>query len=93
MRGVSASAAIAVEWTLLGVCLALILARLYLRLHLQHKKLILSDYLICLAWLSGTAEAALDIELKKLGWLDSGSTWSNFVDNTNNLRLTEKART
>lgn len=81
----------AVEWTLLGTCLALILARLYLRLHLERKCLILSDYFICLAWLCGTWEAAADLELKKLGWLNPSITWLKLESNKSS-RLTEKVR-
>ncbi|KAH8694263.1 hypothetical protein BGW36DRAFT_384618 [Talaromyces proteolyticus] len=90
MRAVSTATVIAVEWTVLGFCLALILARLYLQLLLQRKRLFLSDYFICLAWLSGIWGAALDIELKKLGWLNPSTTWLKFESIANRRHLTQK---
>jgi hypothetical protein len=79
-----------VEWTILGFSIALILARLYLQLVLQRKRLFLSDYFICLAWLSGIWGAALDIELKKLGWLNPSTTWPKFESVANRRYLTQE---
>ncbi|KAB8211093.1 hypothetical protein BDV34DRAFT_236085 [Aspergillus parasiticus] len=90
MGAVNSAAVIAVEWALLGICLALVLARLHLRLRLQLKRPILSDYCICLAWLCGIWGAVLDIELKKLGWLSPATTWFDFPSNTPNPDLTIK---
>lgn len=70
----------------------MILARLYLRLRLQHQRLILSDYFICLAWLSAISQAAIDIEFKKLGLLDSSSKWSRFESTTGNPYVTQTVR-
>lgn len=83
----------AVEWVLLGLCLTLIVARLHLRLFLQHKQLILSDYLICLAWLSGIWEAAADIEVMRLGFLKASTTWFDPQTDTNNLSSIQKVST
>ncbi|KAL5366564.1 hypothetical protein BJX96DRAFT_170035 [Aspergillus floccosus] len=69
MHVVSTATVIAVEWTLLGLCLFLVLARLFLRLYLEHRKLIFSDYLLCLAFLSGVCLAALDLKLMLLGFV------------------------
>ncbi|KAE8318328.1 hypothetical protein BDV41DRAFT_591039 [Aspergillus transmontanensis] len=90
MGAVSSAAVIAVEWALLGICLALVLARLHLRLRIQLKRPILSDYCICLAWLCGIWGAVLDIELKKLRWLSPATTWIDFLSNTPNPDLTIK---
>jgi hypothetical protein len=89
MGVVSAATVIAVVWTLQGICLTLILARLYLRLRLQHQKLILSDYFICLAWLSAICQAAVEIEFKKLGLLNSSSTWAKYGSTTGNPYVTQ----
>ncbi|KAL2866494.1 uncharacterized protein BJX67DRAFT_354949 [Aspergillus lucknowensis] len=90
MRVASTATVLAVEWVLLGLCLALIVARLHLRLFLQHKQLILSDYLICLAWLSGTWQAAADIAVMRLGFLKASTTWFDPQTDTNNLSSIQK---
>ncbi|KAE8336605.1 hypothetical protein BDV24DRAFT_110116 [Aspergillus arachidicola] len=90
MRALSSTTVIAVEWTFLGLCLVVILARLYLRLCLQLQKAIPSDYLMCLAWLCGVWAAVNDIILKKLGWLNSESTWFDFPSDTSNAQLTQR---
>jgi hypothetical protein len=79
----------ATEWALLGLAFTMIVARCYLRLYLQRKNLILADYLICLAWLSGVWQAAWDIVLAKLGWLDSALTPTEISQTTS---YTNKAR-
>jgi hypothetical protein len=61
--------------------------------HLQHRRLIASDYFTCLAFLSGICGAALDIKLMKLGWLNPSTTWSEFEANANSKPSTQKVIT
>jgi hypothetical protein len=57
----SGEATLALEWLLLMISTAMILARLYLRLRINRQKLSPSDVLICLAWCAATATITFDI--------------------------------
>ena len=63
------------EWTLLGIGLGLVIARLYLRLGLQRKSLHLADYLIILAWVACVGQSTMDILFFKIGWFANGQEW------------------
>ncbi|KAH6976332.1 hypothetical protein BKA56DRAFT_589456 [Ilyonectria sp. MPI-CAGE-AT-0026] len=57
-------------WFLLAVAAVVIIARLYLRLKIQKRKLITSDIFMCSAWVSGASVASLNVYLEHLGVLE-----------------------
>jgi hypothetical protein len=65
----SGEATLSVEWLLLAISAAMILARLYLRLRINRQKLFPSDVLICLAWCAATAAISLDVVLFRMNVL------------------------
>ncbi|KAH7129570.1 hypothetical protein B0J13DRAFT_627398 [Dactylonectria estremocensis] len=62
------------EWVILGVAALSISARLHLRLLIQKRRLLTSDWLICGAWVMAAANASFDIALAQLGALEPGVT-------------------
>src|SRR3569833_1205606 len=55
------------QWLLISISLAVIIARLNLRLRIQQTPLTASDYLMCCAWLSAVATASFDIVFARMG--------------------------
>ncbi|KAH6886808.1 hypothetical protein B0T10DRAFT_563044 [Thelonectria olida] len=70
-----------VAWSLVGIALSAVAARLYLRLKIQKRKLLASDYFILVALVSGTVVSASSTVLGELGALDPdvGSDMSGFA--------------
>ncbi|KAH7123111.1 hypothetical protein EDB81DRAFT_890809 [Dactylonectria macrodidyma] len=60
------------EWVILGIAALSISARLHLRLLIQKRRLLTSDWLICGAWIMAAANASFDIALAQLGALEPG---------------------
>ncbi|PVH98967.1 hypothetical protein DM02DRAFT_729558 [Periconia macrospinosa] len=60
---------LAIDWLLLAISAAMILARLYLRLRINRQKIFPSDVLICLAWCAATTTVSLDIVLFRMNAL------------------------
>ncbi|KAL6916547.1 hypothetical protein FSST1_008042 [Fusarium sambucinum] len=65
---------IAVQWTLLSVALGVIVARLYLRLILQRRRLLASDCFMCAGWCTTAASACFDIVFYQKGAMRQGVT-------------------
>ncbi|KAG8351607.1 hypothetical protein FVEN_g13020 [Fusarium venenatum] len=65
---------IAVQWTLLLVAFGVIIARLYLRLILQRRRLLASDYFMCAGWCTAAASACFDIVFYQDGAMRQGVT-------------------
>ncbi|KAH8645699.1 hypothetical protein BX600DRAFT_444264 [Xylariales sp. PMI_506] len=63
MASLSGEALIAIEWILISIAFCLILVRLNLRVRILGESLILSDYLIISAFLTGVALNAVDLSL------------------------------
>jgi len=57
------------EWVFLSIALLMIFARLYLRLKINHQKLVASDYFLILAWFASMSNASFDIVFMHLGIL------------------------
>jgi hypothetical protein len=66
----SAATVIAVEFMLVTVALAIIIARVYLRLVVQKQSLVLADWVRIVAFLSGCVTAIFDIVFFVEGALD-----------------------
>ncbi|KAH6880690.1 hypothetical protein B0T10DRAFT_540223 [Thelonectria olida] len=58
------------EWTLIVVAAAVVAARVYLRIKIQKRKLLSSDVLMVLAWVSAVATSSFDIKFAQMGALD-----------------------
>ncbi|KAI1060858.1 hypothetical protein LB507_010148 [Fusarium sp. FIESC RH6] len=67
-------AVITVQWSLLFIAFAVILARLYLRLILQRRRLLASDLFMCAGWCTAATTAALDIVFWRMGTMRKGVT-------------------
>ncbi|KAH8723965.1 hypothetical protein GQ44DRAFT_773544 [Phaeosphaeriaceae sp. PMI808] len=67
---VSGEAIIAIEWLLLAISGIAIIARLYLRLKINRRKLVASDVCICLAWCAAMVTIAFDIVFFQMGILN-----------------------
>ncbi|WXC60450.1 hypothetical protein SNK03_006326 [Fusarium graminearum] len=65
---------IAVQWTLLSIAFGVILARLYLRIILQRRRLLASDLLTCAGWCTSCITACFDIHFYKMGVMQKGVT-------------------
>lgn len=63
-----------VQWSLLFIAFGVILARLYLRLILQRRRLLASDLFMCAGWCTAATTAALDIVFWKMGTMRKGVT-------------------
>lgn len=61
---------LATEWTLIFVVTVVISARLYLRVKIQHRKLLVSDILMCAAWVTGIIAASFTIKYLWMGALE-----------------------
>ncbi|KAH8734210.1 hypothetical protein BGZ61DRAFT_442288 [Ilyonectria robusta] len=57
-------------WLLTGIAAVAIIARLYLRLIIQKRKLLYSDWFICASWICGTITNVMNTELAHLGAFD-----------------------
>ncbi|KAJ4112507.1 hypothetical protein NW768_011674 [Fusarium equiseti] len=68
-------AVITVQWSLLTIAFAVILARLYLRLILQRRRLLASDLFMCAGWCTAATVAALDIVFWRMGTMRKGVTF------------------
>ncbi|KAH8688153.1 hypothetical protein BGZ61DRAFT_452838 [Ilyonectria robusta] len=60
----------ATGWTLIAIAAGAIMARLYLRLKIQRRRLLASDMFICGAWVAGVAITSLNVLLQQLGALE-----------------------
>ncbi|KAI6749554.1 hypothetical protein HG530_014968 [Fusarium avenaceum] len=65
---------IATQWTLIFIATGVIVARLYLRLILQKRRLLISDLFMCAGWCSAVALASFDIVFYRMGVLRQGVT-------------------
>ncbi|SPJ79034.1 uncharacterized protein FTOL_07425 [Fusarium torulosum] len=65
---------IATEWTLIFIATGVIVARLYLRLILQKRRLLISDLFMCAGWCTTVALASFDIVFYRMGVLRQGVT-------------------
>ncbi|KAH7007731.1 hypothetical protein EDB80DRAFT_614529 [Ilyonectria destructans] len=79
-RGPGPVVVLVMGFTLITIAAGTIIARLHLRLKMQRRKLLVSDMLICAAWVSGLATTCLDVVFMRLGALDSAVlfTMENF---------------
>ncbi|KAL6401800.1 archaeal flagellin n-terminal-like domain-containing protein [Ilyonectria robusta] len=57
-------------WILILIATAVIIARLNLRLNIQHRRILISDVLICGAWLSAVCLNSMNIVLTRHGALE-----------------------
>ncbi|KAH7144163.1 hypothetical protein B0J13DRAFT_525555 [Dactylonectria estremocensis] len=67
MHGISGEALLAVEWSLLGIALCLILARLNLRLNHLGRRLVTSDGFILASFAAAVSHNAMDASLHRRG--------------------------
>ncbi|KAK7416662.1 hypothetical protein QQZ08_011928 [Neonectria magnoliae] len=58
-------------WLLIVIATGVIIARLYLRLKIQKRKLLVADLLMCGAWLCAVVVSCLNIVLAQKGVLES----------------------
>ncbi|KAM0247141.1 hypothetical protein ACHAP5_004220 [Fusarium lateritium] len=65
---------IATEWTLIFIATGVIVARLYLRLVLQKRRLLVSDFFMCGGWCTAVTLASFDIVFYRMGVLRRGVT-------------------
>ncbi|KAM5347297.1 hypothetical protein ACJ41O_010302 [Fusarium nematophilum] len=61
---------LASQWILIALATAVIAARLYLRLRIQHRKLLSSDLIMCAAWIFALITASFGPMFASLGALD-----------------------
>lgn len=88
VQGPPAAAVISTDWLLLSISVALILARLYLRLKIKRRSLVISDAFICLAWCSSVSTWSFDIVFAHMGFLrpDMDYFFSAFTGDTKTLQ-------
>ncbi|KAM0424901.1 hypothetical protein ACHAPT_009957 [Fusarium lateritium] len=67
----SGSAVLGTIYTLIVLAAIVIAARIYLRVVIQKRRLLASDFIMILAWLSAVATSTFDILLKKHGALEA----------------------
>ncbi|CEI65855.1 unnamed protein product [Fusarium venenatum] len=72
----SAATVIAVEFMLVAVALAIIIARIYLRLVVQKQSLVLADWIRIVAFISGCVTAVFDVVFLVEGALDPTITFT-----------------
>ncbi|KAL6407344.1 hypothetical protein AUP68_10175 [Ilyonectria robusta] len=74
-------------WTLTGIAAGVIIARLYLRIKIQSRRLLLSDIFMVAAWFCGCACNSISIVLMRLGALDPsvGTDLKGFTGNPDNI--------
>ncbi|KAM5347277.1 hypothetical protein ACJ41O_010282 [Fusarium nematophilum] len=58
------------RWGLIALAAAAIIARVYLRLRIQRRRLLSSDILMFLAWCAALAAACFDVMLARMGALE-----------------------
>lgn len=61
-----------VGWVLLAIATGVIFARIYLRLKIQRRRLLVSDALMATAWVFAVAEVSSHVVMMNLGGLDKG---------------------
>ncbi|KAM5352748.1 hypothetical protein ACJ41O_005470 [Fusarium nematophilum] len=81
LLGPPGSVVLAVIFILIGVAACAIAARIYLRLMIQKRRLIMSDFLMIAAWLCACTAASFDIVLVVKGVLKPENDW--FLTNLN----------
>lgn len=59
-------------WVLLAIATGVIFARIYLRLKIQRRRLLVSDALMATAWVFAVAEVSSHVVMMNLGGLDKG---------------------
>lgn len=57
------------EWTLIVVAAGVVIARIYLRLKIQRRRLLTSDILMCFAWVSAVTTASFNFKFAQMGAL------------------------
>jgi hypothetical protein len=62
----------ATQWTLIFIATGVIVARVYLRLILQKRRLLISDLFMCAGWCTIVAVASFDIVFYRMGVLRRG---------------------
>ncbi|KAI8668618.1 hypothetical protein NCS57_00673500 [Fusarium keratoplasticum] len=67
----SGAAVLGTIYTLIVLAALVIAARIYLRIVIQKRRLLASDFIMILAWLSAVSTSAFDILLKKHGALEA----------------------
>jgi hypothetical protein len=69
LPGPHAAGLLVPQWLLISTSFFVILARINLRLRIQRVPMMLSDYLMCCAWLSSVATASFDVVFARKGIL------------------------
>src|SRR3569833_909870 len=64
------SSAQTTEWLFLGIALLMLIARLHLRLMINHQRLDLSGFCLIIAWLASMSNACFAIAFLRLGILE-----------------------
>ncbi|KAH7157306.1 hypothetical protein B0J13DRAFT_581522 [Dactylonectria estremocensis] len=64
-----AAAVLVSQWVLIAISAAVVIARVYLRLAIQKRKILSSDVLMCAAWVCAVATASFDIKFAQMGAL------------------------
>ncbi|KAI8671977.1 hypothetical protein NCS56_00659900 [Fusarium sp. Ph1] len=67
----SGAAVLGTIYTLIVLAALVIAARIYLRIVIQKRRLLASDFIMILAWLSAVTTSSFDILLKKHGALEA----------------------
>ncbi|KAH8729887.1 hypothetical protein BGZ61DRAFT_492057 [Ilyonectria robusta] len=70
LPGPGAAAVLVSQWILITIAAVVVLARVYLRLKIQKRKILSSDLLMCAAWVSAVATASFDIKFATMGALE-----------------------
>ncbi|KAF7556936.1 hypothetical protein G7Z17_g1019 [Cylindrodendrum hubeiense] len=75
-------------WALVGIATALVVARLYLRLKIQRRRVMVSDIVMSASWIAGIATTAFTIVFARLDALDprTETTMQNFPGNPENIQ-------
>ncbi|KAH7000496.1 hypothetical protein EDB80DRAFT_895731 [Ilyonectria destructans] len=82
-----------VGWVLVAIATGVIFARIYLRLKIQRRRLLVSDALMAAAWVFAVAEVSTHVIMMNLGGLDKGvgTTPVGFHGNSDKLQAITKA--
>ncbi|KAF4980531.1 hypothetical protein FZEAL_3466 [Fusarium zealandicum] len=81
------------QWCLIVLATAVIAARLYLRLRIQHRRLLSSDIIMCAAWVSAILTAVLGPIFASMGAFnpDVSTTFNGYEGDVEDLELVLKA--
>lgn len=81
-----------VGWVLVAIATGVIFARIYLRLKIQRRRLLVSDALMVAAWVFAVAEVSSHVIMMNLGRLDKevGTTPVGFHGNSDMLQSITK---